>query len=46
MSGSFSASVTAAPQRIIFSTDRVQPVVLSFCCSMMSASWHTRHARL
>ena len=45
MSGCFSASLTVAPHRIIFSTDRVQPVGVSLCCSIISASWQVRHTR-
>ena len=45
-SAGFSASLTTAPQRIIFSTSRVQPVGESRCCSVRSAPWQIRHARL
>src|SRR5262249_33079226 len=40
---SFSASVATAPQRIIFSTSRVQPWRDNRCETIRSASWQMTH---
>src|ERR1700756_2089252 len=44
MKASRSLGSTTAPHLIILSTSLVQAFLLSRCCRMMPASWHSAHA--
>src|ERR1700723_2535490 len=44
MSGSRSLASTTAPHLIILSTSFVHAALLSRCCRMILASWHSVHA--
>src|SRR6266852_2973319 len=44
MKASRSAGSTTAPHLIILSTSFVHAALLKRCCTMMRASWHSKHA--